>query len=144
MPYLDTRPWKGLESSNAAEAAGCRIEPPVSVPSRLRPSPPPLQQQSRQRSHRAPAHDPRDCRLTRKVLVRRPMANSSMLVLPTLIIPRCHVANNRRIIVRRSCSASSIPLWSKPWVQNIFVGKRQPSRAFAASSTLIISLCRSR
>ena len=82
------------------------------------------------------------------VLVRRPHGELIHVGLTHTDHPGgCHVANNRRIIgcdevaqhLRSRCGQYALG------AKNIFVSKRQAqSRAFTASSTLIVSLGRSR
>src|SRR5690349_7927269 len=90
-PNRDTRPYVGFIPTQPTIAAGCRIEPPVSVPSApatiraaiaaaLPPEDPPG---DRDRSH--------GFRVGPNALfsVEEPIANSSMFVFPTITAPAC-------------------------------------------------------
>src|SRR3954469_16300509 len=89
MPHRDTRPYVGLSPTTPQNAAGWRIDPPVSVP-RLtvaRPAataaalPPELPPGTREVSHGLRVF------LNAERSVDEPMPNSSRLVLPSEIAP---------------------------------------------------------
>src|SRR5437870_12450572 len=88
-PYLDTRPYVGLIPTTPQNAAGVRMEPPVSDPSAMTDVPeatlaadPPLD---------PPGTRSRLCGLRvmkyPEFSVVEPIANSSQFVLPTTIAP---------------------------------------------------------
>src|SRR3972149_8409788 len=89
MPYRLTLPYVGLRPTTPHNAAGCLMEPPVSVPmdamhsdaARDAAEPPLLPPGTRSRSQGflvTPKND---------VSVEEPMANSSILVLPRITAP---------------------------------------------------------
>src|SRR5271170_8005873 len=88
-PYLDTRPYVGISAGMPQYAPGCRMEPPVSVPSETTDRP----------AATAAAEPPLDPPGTRsrapgfrtgpyaEFSFELPMANSSQLVLPRITAP---------------------------------------------------------
>src|ERR1700679_2277766 len=94
MPKREQRPYVGLRPTVPVTAAGCRIEPPVSVPVAAR-------QRSPATAAAEPPDEPPGTRLELLFLARQglktgpaalvsfdePMANSSMLVLPSITAP---------------------------------------------------------
>src|SRR5580658_1388317 len=93
-PHLDTRPYVGISAGIPQYAPGCRIEPPVSVPSDTTDKP----------AATAAAEPPLEPPGTRSIAAgfrtgpyaefsfELPMANSSQLVLPRITAP----ASSRR------------------------------------------------
>src|SRR5262245_19763057 len=89
MPLRLTRPYVGLMPTTPHNAAGCRIDPPVSVPiesgawyAATAAADPPLEPPgTRPRSHGLAVGPVDECS------VEEPMANSSMLVLPGTTAP---------------------------------------------------------
>src|SRR5512132_2653065 len=88
-PKRDTRPYVGLRPTTPQNAAGWRTEPPVSVPSAAAASsaptaaadPPDEPPGTRSRSHGLRVGLKAECS------VDEPIANSSMLVLPSITAP---------------------------------------------------------
>src|SRR5271155_3930414 len=88
-PYLDTRPYVGISAGTPQYAPGCRIEPPVSVPSDITDRPaataaadPPLEPPgtlSRAAGFRTGPYAEFSFEL--------PIANSSQFVLPRITAP---------------------------------------------------------
>src|SRR5580700_12040743 len=93
-PYRETRPYVGLNPTTPHSAAGCRMDPPVSVPSEygtepaatVAALPPLLPPGTRSMSQGLPTGP------YAEFSVDDPMANSSQLVLPTQTAP----ASNKR------------------------------------------------
>src|SRR5919198_1852249 len=95
-PYRETRPYVGLRPTTPQSAAGCRTEPPVSVPNAHTHSP----------AATAAADPPDDPPGTvssphgflvgknAEFSVEEPMANSSQLVLPTSTDPSAFSRNH--------------------------------------------------
>ena len=93
-PYLDTRPYVGIMAGMPQKAPGCRIDPPVSVPSETTARPaataaaePPLEPPGTRSSATGFRTGP-----YAEFSFELPMANSSQLVLPRMTAP----ASSRR------------------------------------------------
>src|SRR6188474_853738 len=88
-PYRDTRPYVGFMPTTPHSAAGCRTDPPVSVPSAMGANPvatatadPPLEPPGiRDVSHGLRVGPKAECS------VEEPIANSSQFVLPMTTAP---------------------------------------------------------
>ena len=103
IPYRLTRPYVGLIPTIPHRAAGCRIEPPVSVPrlsgtwyaATAAAEPPDDPPGTRPRSHGLDVGPNAECS------AEEPIANSSMLVLPRITAP----ASRRRSVMWASNGA---------------------------------------
>src|SRR5580658_386312 len=88
-PYLDTRPYVGIMAGTPQYAPGCRMDPPVSVPSAITErlaataaAEPPLEPPGTRSSAAGFRTGP-----YAEFSFELPMANSSQLVLPRIMAP---------------------------------------------------------